>query len=710
MRKLVFVFLAIVLGLGLASLVVVLPASAHPAEWGNMTNVSNTTQTLEGVWGANSSDVFAVGVSGTILRYNGSAWVNMTSASLTAKHLKDVWGANSSNVFAVGDSGTIVRYNGSAWVNMTSASNTTKTLRGVWGSSSSDVFAVGASGTIVRYNGSAWVNMTSASNTTSYLYSVWGSSSSDVFAVGLSGTIVRYNGTAWINMTNASNTTSTLYSIWGTNSSNVFAVGDGGTIVQWNGSAWLNRTSASNTTQGLWGVWGSSSSDVFAVGASGTIVRYNGTAWVNMTSASLTTQHLYGVWGNSSTDVFAVGGGGTILHYSAPVAEATVAIESVTLIYNSTGTVDLTITTNTAWLGAATIDLSFNNTVVQVLGGENSDFDSLEVNPSYNPTTARFVAYQTGAAGVDATGGAVLARVNLQAVGDPGSSSPLTLTVITLRDNVGTPISYTTTDGEATIIPLVATTLVLTPESAINILPGDTSEQFTLTVTDQLGNPMAGQVVSLATTFGTLSDPSVTSGAAGTATFTISSSLPGSATITAGLGDLTDTSTKTWTYTPVATTLVLTPESAINILPGNTSEQFTLTVTDQLGNPMAGQVVNLSTTSGTLNASSVTTGDAGTANFTISSSAPGSATITATLGALTDTSTKTWRYTLGDASGNGTIDAFDCVYIARAIAGFPGYDIDPDTMDVSGDGIVDAWDCTYLARFLAGIPGYALGG
>ena len=28
--------------------------------------------------------------------------------------------------------------------------------------------------------------------------------------------------------------------------------------------------------------------------------------------------------------------------------------------------------------------------------------------------------------------------------------------------------------------------------------------------------------------------------------------------------------------------------------------------------------------------------------------------------------------------------------------------------DVSGDGVVDAWDCTYLARAIAGIPGYNL--
>ena len=28
--------------------------------------------------------------------------------------------------------------------------------------------------------------------------------------------------------------------------------------------------------------------------------------------------------------------------------------------------------------------------------------------------------------------------------------------------------------------------------------------------------------------------------------------------------------------------------------------------------------------------------------------------------------------------------------------------------DVSGDSVVDVWDCTYLARAIAGIPGYTV--
>ena len=59
----------------------------------------------------------------------------------------------------------------------------------------------------------------------------------------------------------------------------------------------------------------------------------------------------------------------------------------------------------------------------------------------------------------------------------------------------------------------------------------------------------------------------------------------------------------------------------------------------------------------------------------------------------------------GDFSGDGTTDAWDITYLARSVAGIPGYET-LHSADVSGDDTVDVWDCTYLARAIAGISGY----
>jgi hypothetical protein len=108
-------------------------------------------------------------------------------------HLSDVWGSSATDVFAVGIDGVILHYDGSSWSAMDSG--TDAPLAGVWGSSSSDVFAVGGSGTILHYNGNGWGDMSTGTN--SFLHGIWGISPSNIFVVGDSGTILHYDGYLW---------------------------------------------------------------------------------------------------------------------------------------------------------------------------------------------------------------------------------------------------------------------------------------------------------------------------------------------------------------------------------------------------------------------------------------------------------------------------------------------------------------------------------
>jgi len=62
----------------------------------------------------------------------------------------------------------------------------------------------------------------------------------------------------------------------------------------------------------------------------------------------------------------------------------------------------------------------------------------------------------------------------------------------------------------------------------------------------------------------------------------------------------------------------------------------------------------------------------------------------------------------GDVSGDNVVNVWDCTYLARAIAGWPGYEYNEMIADVSGDRVVNVWDCTYLARHIAGQPGYLI--
>jgi len=284
-------------------------------EWTEMT--SATSEELKGVWGISGSDVFAVGLNGTILHYDGNDWTEMISS--TSAHLLGVWGISGSDVFAVGRYGTILHYDGSTWTEMTSG--TPHLLWDVWGSSASDVFAVGEAATILHYNGSTWTEMISGTN--EWLYAVWGSSGGDVFAAGHYHTIVHYDGSSWTEMLTGHSSVGLVGALWGSSGSDVFAGGGmPGAIIHYDGSSWSEMTIGVDTyTNGL---WGSSGSDVFLVGPGGfepetrfgRIVHYDGSSWTEMAIGTVDPpDELNAVWGSPGSAVFAVGNNGTILHY-----------------------------------------------------------------------------------------------------------------------------------------------------------------------------------------------------------------------------------------------------------------------------------------------------------------------------------------------------------------------------------------------------------
>ena len=167
-----------------------------------------------------------MGRYGVILHYDGSSWSQMSSItynSLTLNTLMGVWGSSSSDVFAVGDGGTILHYDGNSWSE--------------YGAAAPPIMALRESGVALHRMSLPWspgalsCTITAADRSpmslgvSNSLYGVWGSSSSDVFAVGNFGIILHYDGSSWSGM--ADGISNSLHGVWGEFSSDVFAVGDG---------------------------------------------------------------------------------------------------------------------------------------------------------------------------------------------------------------------------------------------------------------------------------------------------------------------------------------------------------------------------------------------------------------------------------------------------------------------------------------------------
>ena len=276
------------------------------SEWSEMH--SDATAHINSIWGSSGSDVFAV-TNDNILHYDGSEWSIMNTELPGGNYqFEEIWGSSGNDVFIVGNYGQIVHYNGSTWSEM--VSNVSVGLSGIWGTSGSDVFAVGGDGTIIHYDGSSWSIMRTG---TKFLYDVWGSSGNDVFAVGLSGTVLHYDGNDWTKI--YTGTTNRIYGVWGTSGNDVYAVSYSSyqsAILHYDGSSWSEISSGSNSLHDYNSIWGSSGSDVFTVGRHGAISHFDGNTWALMTNGS--RNELRGVWGFSNSDIYVVGAGGTILH------------------------------------------------------------------------------------------------------------------------------------------------------------------------------------------------------------------------------------------------------------------------------------------------------------------------------------------------------------------------------------------------------------
>jgi hypothetical protein len=286
------------------SMVSFVPIANAEAVWWNGT--SPTAKGLRSVSMLEADDVWAVGMDGIIIHYDGTEWSNVTSP--TTKDLYSVCMRNSVMGWAIGEAGVAIRWNGSQWL---MGHNLGGNLFSISIEKASGWAVAVGDGGKVFYLGETTYD-TRQSSTTNSLKSVYTISMYNAWAVGLDGDIVRvtsqYSG--WGDV--ESPTVNPLESVYMTNETNGWAVGWYGTIIRWNGTRW--NSVLSPTTANLLSVVMTSANDGWAMGVNGAIIHWNGIEWAN--AESPTTQHLYSVnMMGAVNDGWAVGENGAIIHY-----------------------------------------------------------------------------------------------------------------------------------------------------------------------------------------------------------------------------------------------------------------------------------------------------------------------------------------------------------------------------------------------------------
>jgi hypothetical protein len=278
----------------------------HPLPQGN---------TLLAVCAITPRDVWAAGVGGTLLHFDGTGWSRATSG--TRNILRDLACLSPTRIWAVGEGGTILDWDGVRWSAVSSPAPG-GSYSAVWASSASDVWVVGLLSSpppsyTFHFDGKKWSSTKSDANA---LVSVGGTSATDVWAIG--SDLLHFDGSVWRDETPAiAKQPLVLRGIRGTLDGDLWVVGQRGVIMRRASGVWSVLPAPSH--EDLFGVAVMPPRDVWAVGGNwlgpgggvGEVIHFDGT-WSKVYSSR--TRMLWSISGTSSSDLWTVGTGGSIHH------------------------------------------------------------------------------------------------------------------------------------------------------------------------------------------------------------------------------------------------------------------------------------------------------------------------------------------------------------------------------------------------------------
>ncbi len=251
---------------------------------------------------------------------------------------------------------------------------------------------------------------------------------------------------------------------------------------------------------------------------------------------------------------------------------------------------------------------------------------------TYDPATGAWSigALETGGSrSLVVTARAMQAGTTTASIASAGSNNiDITSCVSGSTDNCGSTATVTAVDAAST----AASTISAAPAT----VPADgTPSTITVTTTNGLGAPFydAGASIALTSTLGTLSN--VTDNGDGTYTATLSSTVPGTATVSFTINGAPATATAPVVFSALpgsAAKSTLSVTSTAAVANGSDTQPASVKVLDAQGNPVSGATVGFTVDgAASLSASSAVSDANGVATVFVTSATPGSYAVHATI-------------------------------------------------------------------------------
>ncbi|MGK3302588.1 inverse autotransporter adhesin IatC [Escherichia coli] len=344
------------------------------------------------------------------------------------------------------------------------------------------------------------------------------------------------------------------------------------------------------------------------------------------------------------TDAF----GNTLGGQTVSVTADNSAMVASTVITGPDGTVEISVTSQTA--GISIVTASINNSslsrdvtfVADVRTAKIADLVVIKDGSEADGSTANTLQVRV----TDAFGNA-LAGQTVSVLADNGAT--VAPTVTTQPDGT---VEISVTSQTAGVSAVTATINSSTQSQNVTFIAdvrtakiadlvvikdgseadGSTANTLRARVTDAFGNALAGQTVSVLGGNGATVSPTVITGPDGTVEISVTSQTAGASTVTASINSSSLSRNVTFVAdVRTAQIAVLEVTQDYAVADGSTANTLRARVTDAFGNALAGQTVSVTAGNGATVSPTVITGPDGTVEISVTSQTAGVSAVTATI-------------------------------------------------------------------------------
>ncbi|EMG4786524.1 Ig-like domain-containing protein, partial [Escherichia coli] len=340
--------------------------------------------------------------------------------------------------------------------------------------------------------------------------------------------------------------------------------------------------------------------------------------------------------------------GNTLAGQTVSVLADNSATTAPTVITEPDGTVEISVTSQTAGSSAVTASINSSSQsrdvtfVADVRTVKIADLVVSQDNAVADGATANTLQVKVTDAFGNALGGQTVsvtagngATVAPAVTTEPDGTVEISVTSQTAGTSAVTAsINSSTASRNVTFIADVSTAQIASLEVTQDnsVADGAMANMLRARVTDAFGNALAGQTVSVLADNGATTAPTVITEPDGTVEISVTSQTAGASTVTASINSSSLSRNVTFVAdVRTAQIAVLEVTQDYAVADGSTANTLRARVTDAFGNTLAGQTVSVTAGNGATVAPTVITEPDGTVEISVTSQTAGASTVTASI-------------------------------------------------------------------------------